>query len=128
MRARAVPGNETPARPSFVRTPRTPRARASGQPNGPPRTFRRWTPCSKTKANQLLGSYEGVTGIKTGTSTPAGLCLVFAATRGDKTVVGIVLNSTNQHTDAAALLDYGFRTSTAKTMKLRKLPAGAQRD
>ncbi|MFE2744329.1 D-alanyl-D-alanine carboxypeptidase family protein [Streptomyces scopuliridis] len=78
--------------------------------------------------NQLLGSYEGVTGIKTGTSTPAGLCLVFAATRGDKTVVGVVLNSTNQYADAAALLDYGFGTSTAKTMKLRQLPAGAQRD
>ncbi|PVE10261.1 D-alanyl-D-alanine carboxypeptidase family protein [Streptomyces scopuliridis] len=78
--------------------------------------------------NQLLGSYEGVTGIKTGTSTPAGLCLVFAATRGGKTVVGVVLNSTNQYADAAALLDYGFGMSTAKTMKLRKLPAGAQRD
>ncbi|RYJ20390.1 D-alanyl-D-alanine carboxypeptidase [Streptomyces sp. L-9-10] len=78
--------------------------------------------------NQLLGSYAGVIGIKTGTSTPAGLCLVFAATRGDKTVVGVVLNSTNQYADAAALLDYGFGTSTAKTMKLRQLPAGAQRD
>ncbi|MFD7118070.1 D-alanyl-D-alanine carboxypeptidase family protein [Streptomyces sp. NPDC059922] len=78
--------------------------------------------------NQLLGSYAGVIGVKTGTSTPAGLCLVFAATRGDKTVVGVVLNSTNQYADAAALLDYGFGTSTAKTLKLRQLPAGAQRD
>ncbi|MFJ2673031.1 D-alanyl-D-alanine carboxypeptidase family protein [Streptomyces sp. NPDC087525] len=78
--------------------------------------------------NQLLGSYAGVIGIKTGTSTPAGLCLVFAATRGDQMVVGVVLNSTNQYADAAALLDYGFGTSTAKTMKLRQLPAGAQRD
>ncbi|MFD5747167.1 D-alanyl-D-alanine carboxypeptidase family protein [Streptomyces sp. NPDC127033] len=78
--------------------------------------------------NQLLGSYDGVIGIKTGTTTPAGECLVFAATRGDKTLVGTVLNSTDRYGDAAKMLDYGFGSDTAETMKLRKLPANAQRD
>lgn len=78
--------------------------------------------------NQLLGSYDGVIGIKTGTTTPAGQCLVFAATRGDKTLVGTILNGTDRYTDAAALLDYGFGDDEADTMKLRKLPADAQRD
>ncbi|GCD36532.1 D-alanyl-D-alanine carboxypeptidase [Streptomyces chrestomyceticus JCM 4735] len=78
--------------------------------------------------NQLLGSYDGVIGIKTGTTTPAGDCLVFAATRGDKTLYGTVLNSKDRYADAAKLLDHGFGTTKAKTLKLRTLPANAQRD
>ncbi|MBQ0983100.1 D-alanyl-D-alanine carboxypeptidase [Streptomyces sp. F63] len=78
--------------------------------------------------NKLLGSYSGAVGIKTGTGTAAGPCLVFAATRGGRTVVGVVLNGSNRYTDAAKLLDYGFGSSTATTMKLRQLPAGAQQD
>ncbi|MFE0381102.1 D-alanyl-D-alanine carboxypeptidase family protein [Streptomyces inhibens] len=78
--------------------------------------------------NQLLGSYEGVIGIKTGTTTAAGDCLVFAATRGDKTLIGTVLNSADRYADAAKMLDHGFGSSTANSMKLRMLPAGAQRD
>ncbi|MER8068949.1 serine hydrolase [Streptomyces sp. NPDC094034] len=78
--------------------------------------------------NQLLGSYSGAIGIKTGTGTAAGPCLVFAATRGSKTLVGVVLNGPDRYKDAAKLLDYGFGSSAAKTMKLRTLPADAQRD
>nr|WP_240930073.1 serine hydrolase [Streptomyces coryli] len=78
--------------------------------------------------NQLLGSYSGAIGIKTGTGTAAGPCLVFAAVRGDKSVVGVILNDANRYTSAAKILDYGFGSSTASTMKLRKLPEGAQRD
>jgi D-alanyl-D-alanine carboxypeptidase (penicillin-binding protein 5/6) len=78
--------------------------------------------------NKLLGSYTGATGIKTGTNTPAGPCLVFSATRGDKTFIGVVLNGTDRYNDAAKLLDYGFGSTTAATMQLRKLPAGAQQD
>jgi D-alanyl-D-alanine carboxypeptidase (penicillin-binding protein 5/6) len=78
--------------------------------------------------NKLLGSYKGAVGMKTGTGTAAGPCLVFAATRGGKTFVGVVLNGADRYKDAAKLLDYGFGSSTAKKMKLRPLPAGAQRD
>ncbi|MGW1894515.1 D-alanyl-D-alanine carboxypeptidase family protein [Streptomyces sp. NPDC002004] len=78
--------------------------------------------------NKLLGSYSGAIGVKTGTNTPAGPCIVFAATRGTKTVVGVILSDSNRYTDAAKLMDYAFGSSSAKTMKLRSLPAGAQRD
>ncbi|MEO3753769.1 serine hydrolase [Streptomyces sp. B6B3] len=81
--------------------------------------------------NQLLGSYNGAVGIKTGTGTAAGPCLIFAATRNDRTVVGVLLNSSSgdsRYTDAAKLLDYGFGTNLASGMRLRRLPAGAQRD
>ncbi|PRH80591.1 D-alanyl-D-alanine carboxypeptidase [Streptomyces solincola] len=78
--------------------------------------------------NKLLGSYPGAVGIKTGTGTAAGPCLVFAATRGTKTYTGVILNGTDRYNDAAKLLDFGFGSSSAKSMKLRSLPSGAQRD
>jgi D-alanyl-D-alanine carboxypeptidase (penicillin-binding protein 5/6) len=78
--------------------------------------------------NQLLGSYSGAIGVKTGTNTPSGPCLVFAATRNEKTVIGVLLNDQYRYTDAAKLLDYAFGTSSASTMRLRTLPMGAQRD
>ncbi|MFH9067115.1 D-alanyl-D-alanine carboxypeptidase family protein [Streptomyces coeruleorubidus] len=78
--------------------------------------------------NQLLGSYSGAIGVKTGTNTPSGPCLVFAATRNDKTVIGVLLNDQYRFTDAAKLLDYAFGTNSASTMRLRTLPTGAQRD
>ncbi|MBU6530153.1 D-alanyl-D-alanine carboxypeptidase family protein [Streptomyces mayonensis] len=78
--------------------------------------------------NQLLGSYDGAIGVKTGTTTKAGPCLVFAAERDGKTVTGAVMNSDDRYQDAAKLLDYGFGADDAATMKLRKLPAGAERD
>jgi serine-type D-Ala-D-Ala carboxypeptidase (penicillin-binding protein 5/6) len=78
--------------------------------------------------NKLLGSYKGTIGVKTGTGTAAGPCLVFAVTRGDRTVIGVILNDANRYPDAAKMLDWAFKTHAASTMKLRALPAGAQRD
>ncbi|MFI6285770.1 D-alanyl-D-alanine carboxypeptidase family protein [Streptomyces sp. NPDC051018] len=78
--------------------------------------------------NTLLGSYKGAVGMKTGTGTAAGPCLVFAATRNGKTYVGVVLNGTDRFRDAAKLLDFGYGSTSAKSMSLRSLPAGTQRD
>lgn len=85
--------------------------------------------------NKLLGSYDGAIGIKTGTGSVAGPCFIFAATRNGRTIVGVLLKSTSttaRYKDAAKMLDYAFGTSssstTATTMKLRSLPAGAQND
>ncbi|MER6999834.1 serine hydrolase [Streptomyces sp. NPDC000410] len=78
--------------------------------------------------NKLLGSYSGTTGVKTGTGTAAGPCLVFAAARGGKYYIGVILNGTDRYNDAGKLLDYGFGSSTATTMRLRTLPQGAQQD
>lgn len=78
--------------------------------------------------NQLLGSYKGAVGIKTGTGTAAGPCLVFAAQRGKRTVVGVVLNDpAKRYPDAVKMLDWSFKTNTPK-VKLRRLPGFAQKD
>ncbi|WP_419996638.1 D-alanyl-D-alanine carboxypeptidase family protein [Streptomyces boninensis] len=87
-----------------------------------------WRVYTWHNTNQLLGSYNGAIGIKTGTGTAAGRCLVFAAKRGERTLAGVILNDEARYTDAAKLLDYGFGSDSAETMKLRKLPEGAQRD
>ncbi|GAB2609409.1 serine hydrolase [Streptomyces capparidis] len=78
--------------------------------------------------NKLLGSYNGAVGIKTGTGTKAGPCLVFAATRNGRTVAGVVLNDANRFRSAARMLDWAYGTNQASYMKLRQLPAGAQQD
>jgi serine-type D-Ala-D-Ala carboxypeptidase (penicillin-binding protein 5/6) len=70
-----------------------------------------------TNLNRLLGRYAGATGIKTGFTAAAGNCLLFAATRGRKELVGVVLDSSPADTsagmgaaasDAAAMLNWGF--------------------
>ncbi|WP_180985725.1 D-alanyl-D-alanine carboxypeptidase family protein [Streptomyces sp. CB02959] len=67
---------------------------------------------SWTNTNNLLGSYQGTIGVKTGSGPEAKYCLVFAATRGGKTVIGAVLASSsldNRTADAKKLMDYAFK-------------------
>ncbi|MFI6486987.1 D-alanyl-D-alanine carboxypeptidase family protein [Streptomyces sp. NPDC050564] len=59
----------------------------------------------------LLTGYTGTIGVKTGSGPEAKYCLVFAATRDGKTVIGTVLASTSidaRTADAKKLLTYGF--------------------
>ncbi|MFI1533747.1 D-alanyl-D-alanine carboxypeptidase family protein [Streptomyces anandii] len=73
---------------------------------GSTRTMATWT-----NTNTLLSSYKGAIGVKTGSGPEAKYCLVFAATRNNKTVIGTVLasSSINQRaTDATRILNYGF--------------------
>jgi len=65
--------------------------------------------------NPLLGHFPGVTGIKTGFTAAAGDCLLFAATRGRKELIGVVLDSSSSvngldaaASDATAMLNWGF--------------------
>ncbi len=61
--------------------------------------------------NQLLATYAGATGIKTGFTLEAGECLVFSATRTGHHLVGVVLHSVDaahRFSDARILLDWGF--------------------
>ncbi|MFH8292768.1 D-alanyl-D-alanine carboxypeptidase family protein [Streptomyces sp. NPDC018059] len=72
----------------------------------------RYMPWENT--NNLLGSYRGAIGVKTGSGPEAKYCLVFAATRNGKTVVGTVLTSSsvaNRTSDAKKLMDYGFKVA-----------------
>ncbi|WP_345962840.1 D-alanyl-D-alanine carboxypeptidase [Streptomyces sp. BRB040] len=73
---------------------------------GGTRTMAPWT-----NTNTLLGSYSGAIGVKTGSGPEAKYCLVFAATRKGKTVIGTVLassSSTQRAKDATRLMDYAF--------------------
>ncbi|MFI9723206.1 D-alanyl-D-alanine carboxypeptidase family protein [Streptomyces sp. NPDC052396] len=77
--------------------------------------------------NKLLGSYDGVFGVKTGSTRAAGPCLVFAAKRQGRTVIGVVLNDpATRYQDAARMLDYAYHTHTKFT--LRRLPPTAHED
>ena len=63
--------------------------------------------------NELLGSYDGANGVKTGYTALAGLCLVASAQRGDRPLIAVVLNSDDATTqgsfiDAGRVLDHGF--------------------
>lgn len=58
--------------------------------------------------NRLIFEDKGVTGMKTGTTPPAGNCLMFAARRGDREIVGVVLHSEDRYGDARRLIDHAF--------------------
>lgn len=58
--------------------------------------------------NELLGSYAGAEGVKTGTTDAAGQCLVAVAGRPEGRALAVVLGSTDRYRDTRALLDYYF--------------------
>jgi D-alanyl-D-alanine carboxypeptidase len=58
--------------------------------------------------NQLIRTYPGATGLKTGWTGHAGGCLIATATRGGRHLLLVVLGSPRIFDEAAALLDYGF--------------------
>jgi D-alanyl-D-alanine carboxypeptidase (penicillin-binding protein 5/6) len=66
------------------------------------------------QTDKLVGTYAGATGIKTGYTHGAGTCLLFEATRGSRTLIGVVLHASVTYTppaavaDAARLLTWGF--------------------
>lgn len=65
--------------------------------------------CENT--NELLDTYPGCTGVKTGWTRAARGCLTAAAKRGDTELLVVVMHSDSDDTrfsEAAALLDYGF--------------------
>lgn len=57
----------------------------------------------------LVGTYPGVVGFKTGFTDAAGLTLVTVARRGEYEIVGVLLNSENRREEARAILDYSFK-------------------
>lgn len=65
--------------------------------------------------NKLLKSYNGITGLKTGTTNEAGSCISATAQRNDLELISVVLGSKTgkeRFSDAATLLDYGFANFT----------------
>ena len=61
--------------------------------------------------NKLITSYEGITGLKTGTTDNAGCCLCATAERGNMSLIAVVLGCSDDEirfSEAQNLLDYGF--------------------
>lgn len=71
--------------------------------------------------NKLLKTYNGITGLKTGTTDDAGCCMSATATRGDVSLIAVVLGCNTgkeRFADAAALLDYGFANIAVKELNI----------
>jgi len=62
--------------------------------------------------NELVRKYPGATGLKTGWTGHAGGCLIATATRGGRHLMVVLLASPRIFDEAAALLDYGFASSS----------------
>lgn len=78
-------------------------------PSGPPRMIQ--------NRNVLLWLYAGAVGVKTGFTTPAGFCVVAAATRDGVRLTAVVLGEPGEpFSDAAAVLDYGFASFEEREM------------
>jgi serine-type D-Ala-D-Ala carboxypeptidase (penicillin-binding protein 5/6) len=58
--------------------------------------------------NDLLRTFRGADGVKTGWTTLAGHCLVASAQRGDRRLIVVVLHSGDPYGDARRLLNLGF--------------------
>ena len=58
--------------------------------------------------NQLIRTYAGATGLKTGWTGRAGGCLIATATRNGRHLLLVVMGSPSIFNEAASLLDYGF--------------------
>jgi D-alanyl-D-alanine carboxypeptidase (penicillin-binding protein 5/6) len=61
--------------------------------------------------NDLLRSYRGADGVKTGWTTIAGHCLVASARRDGVHLIAVFLHASDPYRDARRLLNYGFGLS-----------------
>ena len=74
-----------------------------------------------TNTNKLLKSYEGITGLKTGTTNKAGVCIAASAERDGMELIAVVLgcpDSQSRFADARKLLDHGFAYYELAPMQL----------
>ncbi|GHO72373.1 hypothetical protein KSD_01440 [Ktedonobacter sp. SOSP1-85] len=64
-----------------------------------------------SNTNQMLTSYQGMIGIKTGSGSGAGYCIVFEAVRNNRILIGAELGAPSFEVlwdDVAHLLDRSF--------------------
>ena len=66
--------------------------------------------------NKLLKRYEGATGIKTGFTKKSGRCLVSAAERDGLELIAVTLNSPDDWSDHAKMLDLGFESYESRLL------------
>ncbi len=73
-----------------------------------------------TNTNLLLSTYDGVYGVKTGTTDEAGQVLIAAAENGHGDAVAIVLNSPDRFAETPRMLDFYFDNWQWLELKLRR--------
>lgn len=87
-----------------------------------------WYQGEKTRkvrnTNRLLWSFAGADGVKTGTTSEAGYCLVASATRDGRRFISVVLKSPDRWGESARLLEYGFNNFTLKLLATPETPVG----
>ncbi len=76
-----------------------------------------------TNTNQLLGTYPGVVGLKTGDTPFADKVLLGVAERGSRRIVTVVMGSQDHFTDTRELMDWAFRTYGIRDRLLRPIYA-----
>ena len=75
--------------------------------------------------NKLVRTYDGILGLKTGTTSAAGSCISAAAERNGMRLIAVVLgaeNTKDRFSAASSLLDYGFANWKLTTPELPELP------
>jgi D-alanyl-D-alanine carboxypeptidase (penicillin-binding protein 5/6) len=69
-----------------------------------------------SNTNPLLESFPAADGVKTGTTSAAGRCVVASATRDGTQLIAVILKSRDRFGDAARLLGWGFSTFQRRTV------------
>lgn len=78
-----------------------------------------------TNTNKLIRTYEGITGLKTGSTSKAKYCLSATAKRNGISLTAVVMAAPDpkiRFTQAASLLDYGFANCTSYEEKADDIP------
>ena len=79
-----------------------------------------------TNTNKLVRTYEGITGLKTGSTSSAGFCISASAARDGMELIAVVLgaeSSADRFAAARTLLDYGFGGWAMAELAPEELPA-----
>ncbi len=90
--------------PDFASIVKTTSYDLPAAPDGTARTAR--------LSNELVRTYEGAFGVKTGYTNDAGLALVAGADRDGRRIYAVVMGSEDHFADSAQLLNFGFDAFT----------------
>lgn len=99
--------------PDIQRVARTRQVSMPADPNGKSRLFK--------NTNRLLGTYPGVTGLKTGDTPWADKVLLATSERAGRLIYTVVMHSDDHFEDTRELLDWSYSTYSMRERWLRPL-------
>ena len=71
-----------------------------------------------TNIKKFLFSYEGATGLKTGTTSMAGKCLMASVEKNGKRYLAVALNSSDRYGDCIRMMDYAYQEEGALSAEI----------